>query len=137
MQTFIQAVSSFGGQTMQRLLSAASITVMSTSLVFLAQAPTQATPEDGEFYDRAAIERCTKEAEVYFGWEGEVEWEARAALAFWNEYRSVQMITARGEHPEGIVWADCAISDTGSIVVYDFAPGPYNPPTEPPELLTP
>ena len=122
---------------MQRLLSVASITAMSTSLVFLAQTPTQATPEDGEFYDFAAIVRCQKATEEYFGWEGQVEWEYHAALAFWNDFKSVQMITTRGQHPDGVVWGDCAISDTGSIVVYDFAPGPYNPPTEPPELLTP
>ena len=41
---------------------------------------TQVIPPDGEFYDRAAIERCTKAAEVYFGWEDQVEWEAHAAL---------------------------------------------------------
>ena len=111
---------------------------MSTSLVFLVQAPTQATPEDGEFYDRAAVIRCTDAAENYFGWEGKVEWESHAALAYYNDYRNLQMVTARGTHPEGTVWADCAINyETGGIVVYDFAPGPYNPPTEPPELLTP
>ena len=137
MQTIIQAVSSFGGQTMRRLLSVSGTVLLLSSSAFSDTTTPATIPPDGEFYDRAAIERCTKEAEVYFGWEGEVEWEAQAALAFWNEYRSVQMITARGEHPEGIVWADCAISETGSIVVYDFAPGPYNPPTEPPELLTP
>ena len=136
MQTIIQAVCSSGVQMMQRLLSVSGMVLLLSSSAFSDQA-TSPIPPDGEFYDRAAIERCTKEAEVYFGWEGEVEWEAQAALAFWNEYRNVQMITARGEHPEGIVWADCAISETGSIVVYDFAPGPYNPPTEPPELLTP
>ena len=123
---------------MQRLLSAASITAMSTSLVFLAQAPTQATPEDGEFYDRAAIVRCAEATEEYFGWEGMVEWEMHAALAFYNDYKSLQMITVRGKHPEGTVWGDCAINvETDKIFVYDFAPGPYNPPTEPPELLTP
>ena len=48
------------------------------------------------------------------------------------------MVAARGKDPEGNVWADCAVKyETGRIVVYDFAPGPYDPPTEPPELLTP
>ena len=136
MYSTIQAVCSSGGQMAKKWLSVILTTVTSTLLVSSATA-TPAIPPDGEFYDREAIVRCTKEAEIYFGWEGKVEWEAHAALAFWNEYRSVQMITARGEHPEGIVWADCAISETGSIVVYDFAPGPYNPPIEPPELLTP
>ena len=98
---------------------------------------TPAIPPDGEFYDHAAIVRCQQATEEYFGWEGIVEWETHAALAFWNDYREVQMITARGIHPEGTVWADCAINiDTDNIFVYDFAPGPYNPPTEPPELLT-
>ena len=109
-----------------------------SSLAFLAQAPTQATPEDGEFYDHAAVLRCQEATEEYYGWQGQVEWETYAALAFYNEFRDLQMITARGKHPEGTVWADCAINiDTGRIFVYDFAPGPYNPPTEPPELLTP
>ena len=96
-------------------------------------------PPDGEFYDHAAVLRCQKATEVYFGWEGEVEWETHAALAFYNEFRDLQMVTARGKHPEGTVWADCAINhDTGGIVVYDFAPGPYNGPSEEPEeLLTP
>ena len=127
MQNFIQAVSSYTGQTMQRLLSVTGTMAVLTMSVSSATA-TQVIPPDGEFYDHAAVLRCQKEAEIYFGWEGQVQWETQAALAFWNEYRSVQMVTARGEHPEGIVWADCAISDTGSIVVYDFAPGPYNPP---------
>ena len=137
MRNFLQKLSSFGGQTTRKWLSVSGMVVTLSSLAFLAQATQATVPPDGEFYDHAAVLRCQTAAEEYFGWEGEVEWEAQAALAFWNEYRSVQMITARGEHPEGIVWADCAISDTGSIVVYDFAPGPYNPPIEPPELLTP
>ena len=103
------------------------------SMLVSSATATQVIPPDGEFYDHAAVTRCQKEAEIYFGWEGQVQWETQAALAFWNEYRSVQMVTARGEHPEGIVWADCAISDTGSIVVYDFAPGPYNPPNTDPD----
>ena len=95
-------------------------------------------PQDGEFYDRAAIVRCAEATEEYFGWEGMVEWEMHAALAFHNDYKSLQMITVRGKHPEGTVWGDCAINvETDKIFVYDFAPGPYNPPTEPPELLTP
>jgi hypothetical protein len=97
----------------------------------------QPIPPDGEFYDRAAIELCTRETEEYFGWVGDVEWEAHAALAFWNEFKDVQMVTARGQHPEGTVWADCAINSSGTVVVYDFAPGPYNPTIEPEELLTP
>ena len=54
------------------------------------------------------------------------QWETREQpLAFYNEYRDVQMITARGKHPEGLSGADdCAFHDTGSIVVYDFAPDP-------------
>ena len=99
---------------------------------------TQAIPPDGEFYDHAAVLRCQEATEVYFGWEGEVEWDTAGALAFYNEYRDLQMITAKGEHPEGIVWADCAINlETGRILVYDFAPGPYNPTIEPPGVLTP
>ena len=110
---------------------------MFTSLVFSVTA-IQATPEDGEFYDRAAIDRCTKETEEYFGWVGQVEWESHAALAFYNDYKNLQMVTARGIHPEGTVWADCAINhDTNRVIVYDFAPGPYNPTIEPEELLTP
>ena len=136
MQTIIQAACSSGVQMMQRLLSVSGTVLLLSSSAF-SDTTTQAIPPDGEFYDHAAVTRCQEATEEYFGWQGQVEWETGAALAFWNEYRSVQMITTRGEHPEGIVWGDCAISDTGSIVVYDFAPGPYNPPNEPPELLTP
>ena len=111
---------------------------MLSSLAFLAQ-DTQATvPPDGEFYDHAAVLRCQAATEEYFGWEGKVEWETHAALAFYNEFRDLQMVTARGKHPEGTVWADCAINhDTDRVIVYDFAPGPYNPLIEPEELLTP
>ena len=100
---------------------------------------TPAIPPDGEFYDHAAVLRCQEATEEYFGWEGIVEWESHAALAFYNEYRNLQMITARGKHPDGTVWGDCAINhETGRIIVYDFAPGPYNGPNEEPEeLLTP
>ena len=99
---------------------------------------TPAIPPDGEFYDRAAVERCQEATEEYFGWQGEVEWEMHAALAFWNEYKEVQMITTRGQHPEGTVWGDCAINSSGTLVVFDFAPGPYSGPNEEPEeLLTP
>ena len=108
-----------------------------SSLAFLAQGTQATIPPDGEFYDHEAVLRCQEATEVYFGWEGKVEWETRAALAFWNEFKDVQMVTARGKHPEGTVWADCAINSSGSIVVYDFAPGPYNPTIEPEELLTP
>ena len=136
MYSTIQAVCSSGGQMAKKWLSVILTTVTSTLLVSSATA-TPAIPPDGEFYDHAAVTRCQEATEEYFGWQGQVEWETGAALAFWNEYRSVQMVTTRGLHPEGIVWGDCAISDTGSIVVYDFAPGPYNPSVEPPELMTP
>ena len=133
----IQAVCSSGGQMAKRWLSVTFTIVTSTLLVSSATA-TPAIPPDGEFYDHAAVVRCQEATEEYFGWEGIVEWETHAALAFWNEYREVQMITARGQHPEGVVWGDCAINSSGSIVVYDFAPGPYNGPNEEPEeLLTP
>ena len=126
----------FGEQMGPKWLSVTFITATFTLLAF--SAPGTTRPTDGEFYDHAAVLRCQEATEVYFGWEGEVEWETHAALAFYNDYRNLQMVTARGKHPEGTVWADCAINhDTGGIVVYDFAPGPYNPPTEPPELLTP
>ena len=136
MYSTIQAVCSSGGQMAKKWLSVILTTVTSTLLVSSATA-TPAIPPDGEFYDHAAVTRCQKATEVYFGWEGEVEWETGRALAFWNEYKDVQMVTARGKHPEGTVWADCAINSSGSIVVYDFAPGPYNPTIEPTELLTP
>ena len=107
-----------------------------STLAFLAQ-DTQATiPPDGEFYDHAVL-RCQAATEEYFGWEGKVEWETHAALAFYNDFRDLQMVTSRGKHPEGTVWADCAINqDTDRIFVYDFAPGPYNPDIEPPQLMT-
>ena len=137
MQTIFQAVSSFGGQMMQRLLSVSGMVLLLSSSAF-SDTATQAIPPDGEFYDHAAIVRCQQATEEYFGWEGQVEWEAAAALAFFNEYKNLQMITTRGIHPEGVVWGDCAINhDTDRIFVYDFAPGPYNPTLEPPELLTP
>ena len=121
---------------MLKWLSVSGMVVMSSILAF--SGPGTTRPTDGEFYDHAAVLRCQEATEEYFGWEGEVEWETYAALAFYNEYRNLQMVTARGKHPEGTVWADCAINhETGGIVVYDFASGPYNPPTEPPELLTP
>ena len=137
MQTIIQAVCSSGVQMAQRLLSVSATVLLLSSSAFSDQTTSPTPPPDGEFYDFAAVVRCQKATEEYFGWEGQVEWEYHAALAFWNEFKSVQMVTTRGQHPEGTVWGDCAISDTGSIVVYDFAPGPYNPPNEPPELLTP
>ena len=111
----------------EELLNVSGLMVILSTLVSSATAM-QVIPPDGEFYDHAAVLRCQKATEVHYGWEGKVEWETRAALAFWNDFKDVQMVTARGKHPEGTVWADCAISDTGSIVVYDFAPGPYNPP---------
>ena len=122
---------------MRRLLSVSGMMVLlSTSAS--SDTATQPIPSNTEFYDHAAIVRCQQATEEYFGWEGIVEWETHAALAFWNDYREVQMITARGIHPEGTVWADCAINVSGTIVVYDFAPGPYNGPNEEPEeLLTP
>ena len=98
---------------------------------------TPAIPPDGEFYDHAAVLRCEAATQEYFNWE-EVDWDTAGALAFYNEYRDLQMVTVKGEHPEGIVWGDCAINlETGRIFVYDFAPGPYNPPIEPPGVLTP
>ena len=137
MYSTIQAVCSSGGQMAKKWLSVILTTVTSTLLVSSAIA-TPAIPPDGEFYDHAAVLRCQAATEEYFGWEGKVEWETGAALAFYNQYRDLQMITARGKHPEGTVWADCAINiETGKIFVYDFAPGPYNPTIEPPELLTP
>ena len=99
---------------------------------------TSPIPPDGEFYDHAAVLRCEDATEEYFGWQDQVVWDTAGALAFYNEFRDLQMITVKGEHPEGIVWGDCAINhETGRIIVYDFAPGPYNPPIEPPGVVTP
>ena len=95
-------------------------------LELLLFANAQPIPPDGEFYDHAAVVQCQQATEEYFGWVGQVEWESGMALAFWNEYKDVQMVTTRGQHPEGTVWGDCAINSSGTIVVYDFAPGPYN-----------
>ena len=92
-------------------------------------------PSDGEFYDHAAVLRCQSATEEYFGWE-EVKWDTAGALAFYNEYRNLQMVTVKGEHVDGTVWADCAINhETDRIFVYDFAPGPYPHEIDPDEEL--
>ena len=138
MQNFIQAACSFTGQTAKRLLSVSGLVVLLSTSAFSDTATPVTRPPDGEFYDSEAVDRCAAATEEYFGWEGMVEWEWHAALAFYNEYKSLQMITIRGKHPEGTVWGDCAINhETDRIFVFDFAPGPYNPAIEPPELLTP
>ena len=135
-KTWVSSLS--GERTMQKWLSVSGTVVTLSCLASLGQATPATVPPDGEFYDHAAVVRCQTATEEYFSWQGQVEWETHAALAFFNEYRDLQIITARGNHPDGIVWADCAINqDTGKIFVYDFAPGPYNPTIEPPELLTP
>lgn len=71
--------------------------------------------------------RCQRQTEVHHNWQGMVEWNETAVLNFVNEYENLRMITVKGEHPEGVVWGDCAINtETGTIIVYDFASGPYN-----------
>ena len=90
---------------------------------------------DGEFYDHAAVLRCQKATEEYFGWK-EVKWDTNGALAFYNQYRNLQMVTVKGEHVDGTVWADCAINkETDRIFVYDFASGPYPHTINPDEEL--
>ena len=46
------------------------------------------------------------------------------------------MVTVKGEHVDGTVWADCAINkETDRIFVYDFAPGPFPHTIDPNEEL--
>ena len=138
MQTIIKAVSLFGGQMTQRLLSVSGVVLLLSTSAFSDQTTSVTRPPDGEFYDAVAVDRCAAATEEFFGWEGKVEWEVHAALAYFNEFKNKQMVTIRGKHPDGTVWGDCSIDyDTDAIIVHDFAPGPYNPPNEPPEILTP
>ena len=113
-----QMLSLSGEQMAKWLLSVSGMMVLLSSSASLAQ---DIQPTDDP------VLRCQRQTEVHHSWQGMVEWDETAVLNFVNEYENLRMITVKGEHPDGVVWGDCSINmETGTMVVYDFASGPYN-----------
>lgn len=127
MHNIFQAVSSFGGQTVRRLLSVSGTVLLLSSSAF----SDTATPQtDTAFYNQEFVDQCQVAAQEYHTDWPEVEWQDTMSLSYWSEDNQFHSIVTRGEidtdRGKATVWGECVWNeDTQRMIVYDFASGPF------------